>query len=176
MSKKSKSTSPAEVVEQVEATDRFLDIDPLKLDEEWRGQPKLVYKYAKKLAKARLAVTGAKHSLELLEADLGLHIRNNPAAYSLTKITETVVATKVLQQQKYKDAQALLANAIFQQDVLSGAVSALEHRKKALEGSVSLLMIDYRSAPTAKGSDREAVDKVEKQFTRSGVKINRKGD
>ena len=74
----------------------FLDIDPYNLDEEWRDQPKLYGKWAKRLANARRDLEQAKANLELVEAELSIAIREDPSHYDIPKATDKAVEKVVL--------------------------------------------------------------------------------
>lgn len=132
----------------------FLEIDIHQLHLDWCHQPKLLYEHAMKLADARMRHAEAKVELELIEAETDAEIRKRPFAYDLEKVTEAVVRNTVIQQKNVKEAQAALIAAKHAVDVLEAAVSALDHKKKALENMVQLRLNELYAEPKMpRGSD-----------------------
>ncbi len=114
----------------------FLEIDETRLDEEWVDQPVLFYSYAVNLANARRVLDQDKAYLEETKASLSLEIRDDPEHYGLVKITESsieAVMTSMIQSERTR-----VRNAKHEVDILAAAVSALDHRKCALENLVTL--------------------------------------
>lgn len=147
----------------------FLSINLHELDVEWAGQPNLYYKWAKKLAKARLVQDEAKAALELTVADLDSEIRSKPKKHGLTgeKITEAAIKNAILAAEEYTDAVDTVNKARYEVNVLEAGVTSLEHRKKALEKEVDLFAMDYFSVPRVSGGNgREAKQKFDKKAAR----------
>ncbi len=141
-------------------------IDSSNLDKEWREQPSLYSKYAMAAADARREMDEAKNSLEVTKADVALGVRSSPEKFGLGKITEASLAQVVECCDQVKEAAGELIEARHHYEVLQAAVSALDHRKKALEGLVSLFLADYFSLPRASGATKEKMEEVEKQKMR----------
>ena len=143
-----------------------LEIDELRLDEEWVGQPKLYFTWARKQADAVRCVDQAKSALDVTRADLDADIRQNPQAYGVAKITEKVIENIILGNDGYQSAVAAVVKAKHESAILAAVVSALEHRKRALECLVTLHGQNYFSTPRADESNREVMADVEKKSAR----------
>lgn len=145
----------------------ILSIDENMLDEEWIGQPRLFFQHAEKLAGARNALDEAKVRLEIVKAGLSRAIREDPASFGLPKITEASVEAAICEQAKFITAQSEVRHLKHKVDVLAAAVTALDHRKKALENLVTLHGQNYFSVPQARTpEDREAVRSIENEAIR----------
>jgi hypothetical protein len=121
--------------------------DKHRLDEEWEKQPRMVEEVVKKLADARRDHDEKKAELEVVVAELDFAIRSNPGKYGLEKITESAIKTIIPSRKKYKEAHNAVLDAKHLVDVLSGAMTVLEHRKRALENEVTLHLANYFSSP-----------------------------
>lgn len=158
--------------EPIETDAEFFELDRNNLDIEWEKQPKLYHRFAYKLANARQTLEEAKARMELVEASLGLDMRNNPEKYDLPKTADKTIEAAVLVHPKYQRAKKGWIEAKHRVDLLDAAVKTLDHRKKALENEVSLFLADYFSRPTVKGgSGQRVMDETSKQHARK--KINR---
>ena len=146
--------------------DLRLEIDKLRLDEEWVEQPKLYFTWARKHADALLRVDKTKSYLDLVKADLDAAIRNDPAAFGQVKITEKVVENLILGNEEYQAAAKNVATAKHDVAILAAAVEALQHRKRGLECLVTLHGQEYFAGPRAFGENREAMDAIEKRAVR----------
>ena len=145
-----------------------LQIDENQLDREWLDQPRLYFSYAREEADARRDWDAAKNSLELIRAETDQTIRDDPSRYGLGKTTEATIASAVVIQQEYQDAQEKANQARHRFDVCHAMVVALDHRKRALEHLVTLFMANYFSKPKARQGTEEQMDKVEKRAVRGG--------
>lgn len=157
-----------------EDTDKsFVEIDQDRLDKEWLQQPKLYLEYAEKLAEANDALSKRKSALEVVEAELSLDIRLNPFKYKFTKVkpnNDEVEATLKLQE-PYKLALEKYNRAQYRVDILKAAVTALDHKKRALENLVVLHGQSYFASPRAKGeAAREFSEEAGKKSARAGLK------
>lgn len=150
---------------------KFFEINKYELDEEWVAQPKLYHRYAKKLADAKKTLEESKAGLELVEADIGMSARLDPATFGIKKVTDKSVENAVILSPEYKEARIKTIQAKHAVDVLDAAVRTLDHRKRALEDLVDLHLNDYFSTPKAKGATREAMDEQTKKSART--KANR---
>jgi len=147
--------------------DGDVSIDPHQLDREWLEQPRMYFRYAAALGDARRELDEAKSSFDLVKAEMYLEVRSNPGKFGLEKVTEKSLEAVVLSQNEYGQAQNEVIQAKHKVDILGAAVTALDHRKKALENMVTLHMADYYSKPRAKGESKEAVADMEKKAARS---------
>jgi len=126
----------------------FFDIDINNLDKEWINQPKIFFKYASELADVRRRLEEAKAELDVVKASLDKAIRENPASFGLPeKITETLISNTIIQQSEYQEALKIYRIRKHKVDILQAAVTALDHRKSALERLVSLHGQNYFAAP-----------------------------
>ena len=130
----------------------FLEIDQNALDREWVRQPTLYFKYALKLAEAKKSVQESAAALDLARAEVSRNIRAVPQDFGLEKVTEKAVEAAILEADAYLVAQEDLNHAKHEVDVLVAVVNALEHKKRSLEGLVSLHGQNYFSSPRADGA------------------------
>lgn len=146
----------------------FLAIDELQLDVEWAGQPLLYMEYAEKLANAKQVLDEAQIDFEVLECDLLAKIRAKPTKYGLdAKPTESAVKSTMPMQAEWKAGREEINKAKHRVDVLSAAVTALEHRKRALTKLVDLRAQEYFSEPTASKGGKEALGEAAKKRVRT---------
>ncbi len=125
-------------------------IDIRELDVEWLEQPKMVGECSKRLAVAKRYLEAARNALELCKARAARAIRQNPKKYELSKVTDETVKEAVIIQKSVWSATEEVTKWRYRVDVLTGALNALEHRKRALENLVDLHGRDYFSAPRAR--------------------------
>lgn len=144
---KEKKTKPAPEVEEEDVSGKLATIDEDNLDREWLQQPDLVQDYAEQHANAKRDLANAKVSLDLIEAETELSIRKNPEEFDIEKITESIVKAKVLTCHDFQKAQRVVINRQYNVDLLSAALSSLEHRKKSLENLTTLFMAGYFGSP-----------------------------
>ena len=127
-----------------------------RLDEEWVAQPRLYAEYAIKLAGARSDLERAKARADVAEAELDKEIRMNPEKFGLSNVTEKGIKSTITLQREYRKATKAIIEAKHLVDVLDAQVSALDHRKKALEKLVDLRLSDYFSEPRTPIKNEEA--------------------
>jgi len=125
-----------------------LEIDLLRLDEEWQGQPKMRHYFGCKLADAQFAMDEAKDGLNVIKAEMDAAIRADPAAYGLAKATESAIAGAVVRTELCVKAMKKANQAKHSLNILQAAVDGLEHRKRALTKLVELHGQDYFATPT----------------------------
>jgi len=158
---------------EMKDSDSFLDIDENRLDEEWITQPKLYGHWAKHAALTRRKMDEAKSSLELVQAELDLEVRSNPEKFGIAKITENVVKSFILQDTRYVGAQKKVNAARYDNEVAQAAVTALEHRKYALQNLVSLFLSSYYAEPKAPKGRKDEVEDMTKQNVRRKGRVRR---
>lgn len=147
----------------------FLEIDLNNLEVEWQEQPKLFFKWARKLANARRVLDEAKAEQDLVMADLDAEIRAKPKKYGLNaeKVTEPAIKKTIMTQEEYTDAQTKVINAKHDVGLYEAGVEALNHRKRALEKEVELFGMDYFSMPRVSGkTGQEAKRKLDRSVRR----------
>lgn len=141
--------------------DDFLAIDELRLDVECKRQPQLYFQYAQKLADAQADMSAAKSALELTEAELDKKIRAMPGKYGLedSGLTEKAISRRIPMLDEYKNAVENLRTAQHKVQVLSAAVTALEHRKRSLTLLVKLFELDYYGEVPKSARARDKLEK-----------------
>lgn len=136
-------------------------IDQLRLDEEWIGQPKLFFAWAATLAEAKLEHAQAETALDVCKADLDYRIRQSPENYGLNKVTEPGVKAAILGHKKYVKAADVVHQSKYRVDIVQAAVTALDHRKRALQDLVALHGQNYFAVPQAPKGTEDAVRQME---------------
>lgn len=145
----------------------FLDIDINQLDVEWLKQPKLYERYAERLADAKRDLEIAKSELEVTRAELDQDIRDRPDAYDLGKVTEPAIANVILTEKEYRRSRKKVIECKHFVDVLDAMVTALDHRKKALENLVFLHGQSYFASPRASAEQHGEMEEMRKRSVRS---------
>lgn len=150
----------------MDETNSVVGINEHALDKECISLPTNFLKFAHLAAEARRDVIEAKAELDLVEADLAKHVRDNPGAYGLEKVTETAIASTVLRSPKYQTALKAVHKAQHEAEMHSAVVSALEHKKRALTLLVELHGMSYYSDPKISKRGKEAVETMTKRHVR----------
>ncbi len=127
------------------------------LDKEWLAQPERVYDYCTQLAEAKQQLNQAKATLELVEAEGDRDVRLHPSTYGIDKLSEARIKNAVILTASYRQAYKEVIQAQHACDVLQAAVTALEHKKRALENLVHLFSMSYFSEPKAEEGDYDAM-------------------
>ena len=129
-------------------------INKYQLDDELVEQPQRYYDWAKLEAQAADEVARLKDKLEILKAEVEIRIRKHPTAYDLPDgPKEALIKAAIIVQPKVKRLGRKLLKAMKTHRLLTKAEKSFEHRKKALEGLVSLNMQMHFSTP--KGVQRK---------------------
>lgn len=116
-----------------------VSINKYKLDDELVEQPQRYYNWAKLEAKAADEVALLKDKVEIVKAEVEIRIRKHPTAYDLPdNPKEALIKAAVLIQPKVKRINKKLLKAMKTHRLLTKAEKSFEHRKKSLEGLVSL--------------------------------------
>lgn len=144
-----------------------------KLDEEWVEQPDLFHRYATAAADARLLLEEVKQELEVVKAELDKDIRDRPNHYGLEKLTENIVSNTITLQPKFTECQKRLNRARYDLDIVQAAVTACDHRKKALEHLVFLHGQQYFASPRARGESADDMRDAAKKKVRSRHTMSR---
>jgi hypothetical protein len=152
----------------------LLEVDKFSLDDEWSNQPNRFKKHADILAEAKQQYELAKAKFDLVKAELDELIRIAPQRFKVNKVTDVAVANAAIRHPKYQKYQRRMIRKKYRVDVLQATVTALDHRKKALENIVDLFGMDYFSIPKAKTEvARKWTAEKEKQASR---RYNRRGE
>ena len=111
-----------------------------------------------------------KAELDVVKAEIDKLIRDNPTPFDIVKTTETLITNTIIQQNDYQKQQAQVRTAKHNVDILQAAVSALDHRKSALENAVKLHGQNYFSKPVAQDEEsKEIVDVIKKRSARQPI-------
>ena len=124
-----------------------LDIDMNDLEGEWLKQPSLFMYYSEAHAEAIKERENAKNNLDIVDAQLDSEIRRDWEKHWTKSPTETAVKNWVLQHEKHKKALDLFNDKSHSVNLLQSAKSAFDHRRKALENLVTLLVTGFHSEP-----------------------------
>lgn len=135
------------------------EIDKFNLDEELVKHPQLFYLYSEAYSKAQMETQKAKDSWELRKAELELEIKDDPGKFGLKKDTESIVKAKLMTMQEIKKLYEIYLAKLGVERILSKAERAFEHRKKSLEGLVSLQVQNYYSQPKSSDTQQRADSK-----------------
>ena len=122
-----------------------LEIDPLRLEEEWQQHPSQYGYWAEKAVDAQDLMDRAKANLEKTTSTVDCELRNNPDDYGIKKATEAEVRAALSRQPEYTKAQEAYLIAKKTYSLTQAALASLEHRKRALSMLVELFVKDYYS-------------------------------
>jgi len=126
---------------------RDLDIDMNDLEGEWLKQPSLFMYYSQEHSEAIKERENAKNNLDVIDAQLDSEIRRDWEKHWTKSPTETAVKNWVLQHEKHKKALDVFNEKSHSVNLLQSAKSAFDHRRKALENLVTLLVTGFHSEP-----------------------------
>lgn len=143
-----------------------VEIDQYALDEEWLNQPVKMEEAGRLLADARYELDLATAKLSIIAAELDAAIRDDPQQFGLSKATDKSVEKAVLNNPRHQKQQVKVLKLKHKVGLLQSLVTALDHRKKALENLVFLHGQQYFSSPRASAEDRETIEEMDRQKTR----------
>lgn len=138
------------MAEQDDTPELRLQIDRLRLDEEWSDQPKMFHNWSLQVADAQLTYDQAKAKLDVTCAELSDGMRKDPESFGLDKVTEKAIELAIPLQPDHQLAVNRVNKARHTLEVAKAAVNALEHRKRAMSLLVELFIRDYYSEATVK--------------------------
>lgn len=141
-------------------------IDEMRLDREWNQQAARYFEVATELADARREYDELEAGLKVLKAEIDLDVRKNPDKYGLDKTTEGIVSSVVTKDSRVTIAHDEVRDARHRVDILSGALEALQHRKRALEKLVDLHLSGYYAAPTTDAKSQEEINDMQHKVVR----------
>lgn len=132
----------------MEEYEKDLMIDLQNLENNLKEQAAFVMKYGKLWAEKTKERDRQKENLTLIDSEIDSDTRKNwETLCPKIKLTEAAVRGYVVDTAKHKDANNTLLDLTEEVNVLSIAKLAFEHRKKALEGLVSLYIAGYWADP-----------------------------
>ena len=140
-----------------------LAINPMSLDLEWLEQSNLYFRYSEALAQAKKERRQADGRLLLVKAE----IRNTLSKVTEAGVNEAAASTKEFEE--FKEAQ-------YREDVLEGAVTAMQHRKTALQNLVMLAQMNYFATPKEPRDFNKMNDDAAKVRKKIIDRLNKKED
>lgn len=153
-----------------------LHIDPTMLDVECLRQPELFMKWAEMEVEAHSDVERAKLRMDVIKSQIDKNVREDPAKYGLSKITEAAVTSAVLSSEEYRAAYTNFISAKENASLLDHAVRAFEQRKAMINNLIILHGQQYFAGPSVPhdlaASYQEYKEKKERNLTEAqGEKI-----
>lgn len=124
-----------------------LKINVNDLEKDWTEQASLYMYYSEAYADAIKIRDEDKNKLEIADAQLDFEIRRNWEKHFEKQPAETAIKNWVIMQEKHQKALAIYLESSHNANLLQGAKTALDHKRKALENLVSLLITGFHSAP-----------------------------
>jgi hypothetical protein len=142
---------------------KSLEIDKFALDEEWLKQASLYFQWSLIYSQALMERDRNKQKLELVKAELESQIRANPERFNLKKGTEGEISSSILLQDEYKEALEIYQKSVYDLNIISSAIEALNHKKTALDNLTKLFLSGYYS--------KNVVSKESETFIEKDVRI-----
>lgn len=125
----------------------IIEIDHNALDLEWIEQPKNFLLISTELADEKKLLEKLKLRADVTESEVAKNVRDNPDKYGLSKVTEAGIKSAVAGSDEMKKALQRIIDKKHDVDILQSAVTAMDHRKRALENLVTLHGQQYFSSP-----------------------------
>lgn len=148
-------------------------INPLRLDNEWLGQPNLFMKYGVLQSKAKAELAMVHEKLKVTRSRLVKECKtNNP------KATGPEIEAYYRTHSAHVRLKTEMIECGYDADIMEVAIFALHQRKAALQNMVDLWRGEYFSAPRDPESDTEftrkaASARVTSTRARVGDKMNK---
>jgi len=116
----------------------IFDLKLDELDERLLEQAKLAYETGRELADAKNELEQAKAKLDVVRAEVEREITENPQAFGLAKTTVSAISAAVETDKRVRGMREDLLDKKHIVDLIGAKMTALEHRKRALENLVAL--------------------------------------
>ncbi len=146
-------------------------INQNELDLEWLRQPELIWKYSKELAEAQFELDKLDEKISVITAEKELAIRTSPEKFGLEKVTEGALKTVLQSDKELAGLRDTFNEKKFEINILSGALKALDNKKKALENLVVLHGQNYFAGPsTPLDINRESIRQNNKEIAMEKIK------
>jgi hypothetical protein len=150
-----------------------LKVNQYDLTKELVEHPQKFYSWAKEYVLAQQETQRVKAKLELLQDELSLKMRQDPKRFDLPeKPTEATIKSAINAHKEVKKITEKYMERLGVEKILSKAERAFEHRKKALEGLVSLQLQNYHSEPKVK---QEAQQNIERKNILKQIRRKKRG-
>lgn len=140
-----------------------IKIDAERLEENLISQPELVMKYGKLWAEKTKERDRARENLSVVDSEQDTYARKNWAEISDVKLTEKSVLSHVLKTEEHKKAMNTLLDLTEEVNILAVAKSAFDHRKKSIEGWISLFIAGYFADPKIAKRDFDEIQTSKSQ-------------
>lgn len=124
--------------------DKRIDLNNLHF--EWMRQVDLSHEYGMNLAEARKRVEKAQEAVKVEEALAGERVRSKLSGMNV-KFTVDMVKDGVALDEELRECKEELIEALYNRDVINAGFTAIQDKKKALEGLVELLRMEYWAVP-----------------------------
>lgn len=137
----------------------YLTVDKYNLDEEWENQPNNFMDACEWYADSVMERDKCKEQLELLRAQVGKDIQDNPSEFGIDKdpgkVTVDALNKAINLDKKVRSKQEELHEKNRQVNIMSGAKEALAHKKKAIESLTELTIWGYFAEPKVNKKTRD---------------------
>lgn len=142
----------------------LLEIDLFALDLEWQRQPSLYIQVSEKASEAFQKFTELKDFFNVREAEISLEYRLGKKIMEDSegkpmKITDKAVDSMLGANSELDDIKKQMREQKKIYDDASALITAIEHKKKALENEVSLYLSGYFSEPR----EKRIIDETQKR-------------
>lgn len=125
-----------------------LQINSGDLQSEWIEQPSRYMYYAEAYADAVLEKDKAKNNLDIMYARLEMKLRSGEWEKHFEKYpSEGVVNSYVIQREEYQKCLEKYHKACHDVNLMQSAKTAFDHRRKALENLVTMMVTGFHSEP-----------------------------
>lgn len=141
----------------------LFNIDELDLVNECINQPKMYLKHSDMLARAKKNLERAKVRIDVVEAELSRKIRSNPKKYCGEDQRDAAIKAEIAIRLAKHDVTENFIEAQYKVNLVSGAVTALDQRKRQLENIITLRGQGYNAEVRVRKEDREEIDKMKKE-------------
>lgn len=116
----------------------MVSVDEFRLGYEWIRQADLYHTAALDAAESKMKKEEAEDNIKVVRAEALKEIREHPSRFNLVKPTVDAVEAEVECHPAVREATKTLIRAKYDYDLHAALVSALDHKKRALEKLVDL--------------------------------------
>lgn len=145
---------------------KLVQIDETRLDKECLQLASIFLQASHYAADRRRDLDEIEAEISVLEADLGKRIRDMPAKYGLEKATVDAVKNAIETNEGVQKLQKDLRDVKHKATLAMALVSALDHKKRALEMLVNLHGMGYFAEPRPGEKGKEVVEEQSRNRAR----------
>lgn len=150
------------------------DIDRYNLDEELIRQPQKYYDWALKAAKASEEKEAAKHTLEVVRADVEKRIRKNPERYGISDPKESAIKLEIPRHPKVKRYTRKFIQAAYNERILNEAKTSFAQRKSMLQSLTQLnLQLHFAEVPAPRHFKEGFYERKKKKIQKRGLGLKK---